>query len=301
MRVLRSPIFLRFIFVLLLLGGAFWWILGWIKSRDEGLVLPHDVKPELIISFDDLGNVPDTDNVRFSLNHLGQPFILFGKVLMGLQSVDVSVPSRFDLETTDSISGFAWMRDGALLIVIGDELHEMTTEGLKRVRRLPSRDMKVSPASSDEFYLYGGSGDAQQRNVYMCRRDGSILHLLEASSHVGAVVGDGKNTFVAIDDSIFIVAAGKPLALLASIGEPVRSIAIGPDNSLFYSTDDGVGICTGPGEGFFFLRGSGGLVAVNGDQLYLYLPNEGIVSYSPASRLVEMSRKAEEAHENEGK
>jgi hypothetical protein len=258
--------------------------------RDQRLLtalLPQDVHVVELVRFDELEHPGAVS--RFDVHPEGCPALLAGDNLVLLGADGRRAPETIRLRSEHGIHDLAWMDDGSLLALSHRTLLELTGTGMKDIRTLPESFMRVRPASAGQCYLFGGC------NLYLYRKGGDILEVLRAESEIGAVAGDGDFTFVAIDRSVYLMAPEQPLTLVCRAGRPIRSLALGPSSALFYATDFGVGISTGPGQCVEFLQGRGGDIRVRGETLYLFTPRQGLMSLYPVSRLVRMAEKAEDA------
>jgi hypothetical protein len=244
---------------------------------------PVGLESELILRFDET-TLPDrSTRVLFNVDPRGKPHLLVGRNIIAVKFSDESDAKLIPLPGKESISDFAWMHDGSLLLTEGHRLVLLTGDGLESVQSLPQAGMRIAPASSDGCYLFGGSTSEQKRNLYLYRQKGDLLHLLESEAPIAAVAGNGEFTFVAINNAIYLLAPGNPLELILQTQDPVTALAIGPESSLFYATSAGVGFCGGTGNGHLFVLGQGAEIQVREDLLYLFFPNVGIMKCSPAN------------------
>ena len=287
--------------VVLLLGGGAWYF----YLRKAPLTLdsqfPVGLQAEFILKFDETTPAETNHRGIFNVDPKGRPYLLIGRTLIAAKhSADSEAeliplldfePIR-DFKTIsdfEMIGDFAWMRDGSLLLIEGTRLMVLTREGMKSVQELPQAGMKLAPASENECYLFGGETLEQQRNLYLYRKRGGLLHLMQAESPIATAAGTGELTFVAINDAIYVLSPANTLTLVLQANDPVTSLAIGPDFSLFFSTSKGVGFSSGSNRGFLFVNGQGAEIQVRDEMLYLFFPKIGIMKCSPASLFLKTS------------
>jgi hypothetical protein len=249
---------------------------------------PSGVKAEFILKFDEktADARAKAGPVLFNVDTAGQPYLLIGRTFLAAKYSEDSKADAVALPPGEAISDFSWTSDGSLLLIEGNRLMVMAPKGLKLVQTLPQAGMNLAPASEDECYIFGGVDLEQQRNLYIYRKSGALLHLLQAESPIAAVAGNGEVTFVAIKDGIYALAPGYPLSLVLNHRSDITSLAVGPNYSLFYSSSDGVGFSSKKGSGELFVRGRGAELQVRDETLYLHFPNLGIMKCSPASEFL---------------
>ena len=245
-------------------------------------LFPEGLEAGFLARFEDLPLGVNSHDLRFSVDDVGRPFLAVGNAFIALRENETDSAGSVRLPDVERIDHFAWMRDGALMVVSGRKLGEVTEAGFVVIQELPSAGMKVEPASVEEFYIYGGDTPAQARNVYVYRKGGGLMQLVRGESPVSAVAGDGKSTLFAVGEAIYLHADGEPVRILHTTDGEVTSLAMAPQG-LFYSTTKGVGYISGPGKGFEFLKGKGAELQVSGDALYLFFADEGIMRLSPVS------------------
>jgi len=243
---------------------------------------PEGLKAEVIISLTHLTEKERKHQI-FKLNEVGQPTLLINDTLLTLKSrKGEKVIPPFKVAGVRNIHYYAWMHDGTLLIISGKRLGGLTTAGFKEVLTLPGSNMKVESASAELCYLYGGDHEEQRRNLYLYKKGGKLLHLLKAPEPITAVAGNGSVTFAAIGDSIFLLAAGKPIKLVYTAENEVTSLALTQTTAgIFFTTRDSVGYLYDIGKGFLFVRGKAAEVKVSGEHLYIFFPGVGVVNAMP--------------------
>ena len=68
------------------------------------------------------------------------------------------------------------------------------------------------------------------------------------------------------------------------------SLALAPPSGIFYGTEEGFGYVTEAGNGFAFVQGVGGELRVHGEDLYLFIAEEGVVKSSPVSSFEQLAQ-----------
>ena len=125
--------------------------------------------------------------------------------------------------------------------------------------------------------------------MYLYRKDGTLLHLLQAPAPITAVAGNREFTFLAIGEKIYLFSEGKPLLLAYATDSNVTSLAISPPAGIFFATTESVGYVSEPGRGFSFVQGKGAEVQVRGNSLFLFFPDQGIMMCSPILGFAKMA------------
>jgi hypothetical protein len=252
-------------------------------------VFPKNARLSIVVSFKRTGAASNVPGALFALDEIGRPHLLARNGLVRFAAVAGDTSITLPLSGGEAVNAIAWMRDGALLMVSGRDLGFVGREGFCRILELPSTGMVLEPASETECYLLGGSTTAQRRHLYKYRKDGKLLHLLEASKPIGAVCGDGRVTYVAVGTGIYVLAPGRLLAHLYETPTPSRYLALAPQRGLFYATGGSVGYIDGPGTGFEFMPGRDIAIRSHGEDLYLLAPGQGILKCSPASEFAALA------------
>ena len=283
---------LTLIAIALVIGAAAWLCIGRHLKRSGAFeaAFPSGARAEFLIRFDHLEDPPDPTSLCFNLDNEGRPFLLAGDTFIRLPRLDEKDPDPIEVAGLGSPDHFAWMPGGALLLVRGAALGQLTKDGFERIQALPATGMKVEPASRGQCYLYGGDTADQARNVYIYRRGGERLHLLHTGAAVGAVRGNGGMTYVAIGDAAYVLAPGKEMALVFRAPAPIKSLALGPEGSFFFATENEAGYVDSSGRGFIFLRGRGPRLCRHGEDLFLFFPDMGVMQCTPASAFQQASR-----------
>ncbi len=261
-----------------------------LESRALEAVFPQALETRFIFRIDQLPGRIDGGEARFALDREGRPYLALGDLLIAIGHRDDFAHERYRVPGGANIDRLAWMRDGALLVISGSQLGVMTGERINPMLALPSASMRIEPASGDAFYLYGGDTPDQRRSLYLYRKGGQLLHLFRAPAAIGAVAGDGDVTFLAIEESIYILVLGEPLRFVYEAGEAVSGLAVAPPWGVFFGTAQSFGYVTESATGYAFIRGQGGEPRVHDEDLYLFLPDEGVVKASPVSSFEDLAR-----------
>lgn len=255
--------------------------------------LPEGLDIDIILEPSDVERIGGNKKTIFQLNEAGEPTLLLGETFLTLKSSegDEVIPP-FRVEGAGSISHYAWMPDGTLMIISGKVLGILTTEGFMPILKLPHEDMKIEPASDDLCYLYGGSTKEQQRRLYLLKKGGMLLHLLEADEPVTAVAGDGKTTFIASGGSVLTLRPGET-EIMYTAGEEIGSLTVSKETGgIFFATVSSAGYIHGKETGFEFIKGVGAEVKTFNDSIYIYFPDGEMFKVSPVSLFGETAETA---------
>jgi hypothetical protein len=283
---------------LLLIGAGAGLFLRPCRASDIDLVLPEDLNAEFIVRFDGLWENRQT--LLFDVDADGRPSVLLRHTLIAPQITDDKPPDKLRIAGVETIGDFAWMADGRLLLVAGKSLGELTEDGFDPILTLPDEHMKVGPASDNECYLYGGRNAKTRRNLYLYRKDGTLLHLLAAPEPITAVAGNREFTFLAIGTRIYLFSEGRPLLAAYSTTGSITSLAMSEPAGVFFSTTDSVGYVSEPGRGFSFIQGKGAPVQVRDDSLFLFFPDAGVMRCWPIWRFAKMAEDLQQAADKAG-
>ncbi len=246
-------------------------------------VFPKSVKVSYLFHLENLPENIRREKIRFSVNGRGRPYFLVRDRLVELGAPKKRKPRVLRSRMIESADHLAWMKRG-LVAIEGSRFGVLDNKGgMTTLLDLPEEGMKLRPAGRGLLYLYGGESDAQRRNLYVYERKRGLIPLLRAPAPIHVVAGNGKFTFLAIGDSIYLFGLNKPLTPIYTAGEKIISLAMSPPSGLFYSTENQVGYVSGKLRGYTFLRGKGGELHVSGRNLYLFFRDEGVLKASPVS------------------
>jgi hypothetical protein len=182
-----------------------------------------------------------------------------------------------------AIDDFAFMRDDRLLLVTQGHLASLSPKGLILSTALPTPAMRIRPAGKDTAYVYGGSSEPQNRDVFLFSRDATATKLATLPSTVTAVTGDGITSYIATEKTILRIALQQPARALLRTRDPIVSLELAPGEGLFYSTTSGVGYIKGDGTAYEFIRGSGGILRIRNGSLYVLVPEGHLLRLGPVS------------------
>jgi hypothetical protein len=253
-------------------------------NPDFDVAVPKDVQVSTLLPFPDAAAgilAPDTG---FDIDPDGLPVVADGTSLkvMGAKAPLMSLGKRID--------DFAWMRDGALLLVSENHLAGLGSGGLVIGLELPNPGMRIRPAGLDTAYVAGGASEPANHDVNLFARDKRIAKLATVPAPVSAIAGDGATTYVAIGAAVLRFSGTEPVRLLLQAPEPIVSLDKGP-NGLFYATAARVGYVTDDGNAYDFIVGQGGLLRVRGSSLYL-LVHDGarLIRFNPVDAFDSFSK-----------
>ena len=290
---IRATVVLVAVLLLMVTGAGLF--LRPCRASGVEVVLGEDLKAEFVARFDGIWRDRPRQRLLFDVDGDGRPFVLLRHTLIALQVTDDVPPEALRIGGVEAIDDFAWMAEGRMLLIAGKSLGELTEDGFDPILTLPDEHMKVAPASDNECYLYGGSSAKTQCNLYLYRKDGTLLHLLVAPAPITAVAGTREFTFLAIGAKIYLLSEDKPLLAAYSADSNITSLAMSPPAGIFFSTDDSVGYVSEPGRGFSFIQGKGAQVRVRGDSLFLFFQDAGVMRCSPISRFAMMAEDLQQA------
>ena len=183
--------------------------------------------------------------------------------------------------------------DGETTVVLQESRLKIVGGGGRVVNyTLPSRGGRLSRADGRHGYWFGGA----MESLLLVGADGSVSNLLQ-SSGITAVAGDGRCTFAAIGDTVYFLdsISGPTPVLMAR--RPVVDLALGPSNSLFYATDEGVGCMTKPGHAWIFLPQKVISFDYREDRLLLLTAGREVVLIDAASGFPSLIEKAVQARD----
>lgn len=243
-----------------------------------GFAIPAGVKSVMMIDADPAQ--PDTTAATlFDVDPDGLPAIADGTALRlfgsSRQLIDLGGPR---------IEDFAWMRDGALLLVTGGRLAALSPSGIVQSLALPVAGMRIRPAGPDTAYVFGGAAAPVNRDVYLFARTGRIAKLATLPAPVTAVAGDGRTTYVAVERTILRIALDQPPRALVETRDPVVSLEAAADDALFYATRSSVGYLDRAGRATEFIRGDGGPLRTRGSTLFVLLSGGNLLRLGPIDR-----------------
>lgn len=247
--------------------------------------LPDDLQISVLVQPKDLpGEFRDSKNI-LQINEVGQPTLLMKDTFLTLKNrADQKVIPPFKVAGVTKIDHYAWMHDGALLMIVGRKLGGLTMAGFEPILSLPAAGMKVQPAAADLCYLYGGDTDVQRRHLYLYKKGGRLLHLLDAAEPITAVAGNGNTTFAALGDAVFALISGHPAFLIYTAEETITSLTLVMESGgILYTTPNHAGYIHAPGSGFAFISKAGVEVKAFQNDLYILLPDKGLLRATPLS------------------
>ena len=278
----------KVIFIVLagVIGATVWLFAGRQYNGRSGTfeaIFPDDVRTQFLLRFDHMESPPDPHSLCFTLDNEGRPFLLVGNTLIGLARLDDEEPLPVEVPALGPIGDFAWMPGGAILMVKDDVLGELTGEGFKQIQALPDTGMKVEPAARGLCYLYGGDSADQACHVYLYRRGGERLHLLRTDTAIKAVRGNGETTYVAIGDTVYVLAPGQDMAPVFQSSGSIESFALGPQGSFVYTTVTIAVYIDPSGKSQRFLQGTESQAYIHGEALFLFFPDLGVMQCTSVS------------------
>lgn len=177
----------------------------------------------------------------------------------------------------DGLDALAYTPDGFLMAIRGRELLVLDGEaGLQKVFTLPSAGMGIATGGKDRVLLY--ERRAGRSGLYELRPGGKIVKLLESPEPIAgaAVRGDGT-IILAAGRSLFEVARGKAMRLLASADAPLTSVALGSEGNVYASDGASVSALNG-GKLSPVTNEAGGQLSWLADGLLVLDPKRSLVA-----------------------
>ncbi len=247
------------------------------------LALPAKVEGGFIFRFAELPGGNAGRPAHLAVMPAGQPTVMFDRRLIGLKDSDRRAPFVWDPPGKQALDGYAWMADGTFLAISGSRLGMPAENSFNVLLELPQENMRIVPAGPDLFYLFGGTTEEQRQSVYLYAKGGQLLRLVQLDLPVAAVAGNGVLTFFATGNAIYRLLPQEGVGLVHEIDDEVTSLALAGMGGLFYGTPSGAGYVRGPGEGVTFLRGAPAEVAAHGEDLFVIIPEMGVLKIAPLS------------------
>lgn len=139
----------------------------------------------------------------------------------------------------DGLDAMAYTPDGFLMGIRGLELVILDGNGgLQTLLALPSTGMGLAAGPKDRMLLFervsGRSG------LFELRPGGKIVKLIESPEPIGGVAQAGGRIVLAAGRSLFEIAAGKPMRLLATAENALRSVVVRPGGRVYASDGESV-------------------------------------------------------------
>lgn len=240
------------------------------------LVVPRNVEVSTLLIPPGSTPAAPGSNLAFDIDPDGLPVFADGPNLKVFGS-----PRPLATAGSKPIEDFAWMSDGALVLLTQGRLAGLGPKGVELGPATPAPDMRVRPAGKNAAYIFGGAHEPANHDVYLFERTGRIAKLFAAPGPVTAVAGDGKTSYVATERTLIRLAEGKPAKVVLKTADPIISVDVAPQG-LFYATASSVGYLSRAGVAYDFLRGAGGAVRVRGSALFLLLRDDGkVIRFKP--------------------
>jgi hypothetical protein len=259
-----------------MLVAALFWPQLFAKGPKIDFFVPKGVQVSTFLPLGGVKAASPSAATAFDIDPDGLPAIAAGAAikLYGAPRdlVKLSVPS---------VDDFAWMRDGRLLLVTQGHIAALSPKGPILGPALPIPGMHVRPAGDDTAYVFGGSKEPQNHDVYLLRQDGMVAKLVSLPTAVTAVAGNETTTFVATDRMILRLDANEPARIALQTGDAVTSLELAERERLFYSTKSAVGYVDRDGGAVEFIRGDGGLLRARGSRLFVLLSSGNLLRIDP--------------------
>jgi len=209
-----------------------------------------------------------------------------GGALRVVDNVDSTPRTRDVTVAASQPASFALDSDGAMLALADGYLGVLDQDGVI-VHGLPLAfsDMRLAPSSQTGFtYLFGGKG--VDFRLYRFVADGTLQVLLRSDAPIVAAADSANAIYAATGSTILRLKAGTPDILFKTPDDfdgPIRSIAVGGDDTVFFATDSKVYALLGP-NALSIVNDAGGSIRARDGALYVLDPQRKILfRLSPAS------------------
>ncbi len=252
---------------------------------DLGGTLPPGMNATWLVRFAKPLDADAARDVHFSLDPAGHAWLFLRDSLVLARPEMAPATDTLKVAGVERIDDAAWMPGGALLVVSGSALGEVGKDGFSKILSLPAAGMRLQAASEEECYLFGGASAETRGAVYLYRKGGKLLRLIQSQEPIDAVTGNGRFTFFAAGATIYAHSDGEPVRAVYTAEAPVTSLDLVPPAGILYTTSASVGYVSRPGLGFSFLSGRNPSVRSYGRELYVLLPDLGLVRCAPAQFL----------------
>ena len=199
---------------------------------------PADIAAPPAIALTTLVELPTTTTARLRLDDAGRPYLITHTTIVPLQRLDSGEAARpFRIAGAAELEDAAWMDDGVLVIVVGQELGVVGETGFAPVATLPSPHMHVTRAAADTAWVFApASSDGR---LYIYAKSGALTEVLHAPAAITAVSGSLERAFLAIGGSILRLTAHATTELVFDGADPIIALAATPTGVMF-STRNGV-------------------------------------------------------------
>jgi hypothetical protein len=176
--------------------------------------------------------------------------------------------------------------DGPMLGVAGGYFGLLQTDAaFAKAIPMTNPGMRLAPSpEKGVVFLFGGvSGDWR---LYDATDQGDLHVLLQSDRPIVSAAEGPGGVYAATATTIMRLRAGTPQVLFttpADFAGPIRSIAVGADDVLFFATDAKVYVLIGP-NALSVVNDAGGSIRVKGERLYVLDPRRRLLfSLAPAS------------------
>jgi len=212
----------------------------------------------------------DSGKIQIDKNHLfldnqGNPYVSIDSIIVPLLAKD-SIPLLFPFSISpEQMCSFM---DGSIFFLQDTCLEKLADEAIQYAIPFPYRQITICKAGENGVYLFGFSPVTGKNDLYFIDKENEELtKLLSDSLPVGAVLGTGRITMIAMDSILYLMNDGEMRALF-NAGNIITSLAEN-DVGIFYATTHNAGYLDEDARAFvFYNRGVSKLLTSN-DSLYL--------------------------------
>ncbi|MDR0332777.1 MAG: hypothetical protein LBI15_04875 [Dysgonamonadaceae bacterium] len=239
-----------------------------IQEEQPDIILPPEVEFNVLVDSSVLSN----DSLFFFLDFYGLPSVMFNNVIIDILNDTTENDFRIVIDTllAQSICCFP---SGKLFTVSQNRLRQFIDNQMQDVVELPSKNMHIEKAGESSLYIYGqiiADKDTVNMLYLYNTYTQEVSALLKDKRIIVAMAGNGDSTYIALENSLFLLANGKSEELLSDIS--IKSIAV-LNNKCFVATNDFVGVFCGTNEFIPFINKGAKKLLCNGYELYILFNN----------------------------
>ena len=212
----------------------------------------------------------DSGAIQIDINHLfldfnGIPCLSMDTLIIPLSGDSTSILAFPYSAAPEQICCFA---DGSIFFLQDTCLLKVKNKSIEFSIPFPFRQMNINKAGEHGVYLSGFNPITQMNDVYFIdKNEEGIMKIISDTLAVGAVIGTGDISMVALDSTIYLLKEGEMQPVFQS-DYPITSLA-DCEAGIFYATDRNAGYFNNEGVHFvFYNRGVSKLMTYM-DTLYV--------------------------------
>jgi len=158
--------------------------------------------------------------------------------------------------------------DGSIFFLQDSCLKKVKNKNIEFSVSFPLKQMNISKAGEHGVYLCGSNSVTNTHDIYFVdKNENEIVKILSDTLAIGAVIGTGQVSIVALDSTVYFLKDGEMQPIFQS-KNLINSLA-DCEAGIFYATDRNAGYFNNEGKTFvFYNRGVSKLMTYR-DTLYL--------------------------------